>query len=118
MPFVLTESSSISCDHPPTGGGPLSTTAAAVGPLKVEGTTVLSGSLAPTTIDPGCLTPASQSSAPCAGTTSQSGGTSTVLKVNGTPVLLDTASGETSGKPEPGNTWSVKDAKQTVLKAE
>jgi len=117
MPFVLTEGSSISCDHPPTGGGPLTTTAAAVGPLKVEGATVLRGSLAPTGIDTGCATQPSQNTAPCLATTSQSGGNSSVLKVDGSPVLLRTASGETNGQPSPGNTWSVKDAKQTVLKA-
>jgi hypothetical protein len=118
MRFVLTESSSISCDHPPTGGGPLVTTAAAVGPLKVAGATVLCGSLAPTTIDPGCSIQPSQSTAPCIATTSQSGGTSAVLKVAGQAVLLETAGGETAGKPSPGNTWSVKDANQTILKAE
>jgi hypothetical protein len=117
MPFVLTESSNVSCDHPPTGGGPLTLTVAAVGPLKVGGATVLSGSLSPTDIGFGCSTPASQNTTPCKATKSQSGGASTVLKVLGRPVLLDTASGETAGLPSPGNTWSVKDAKQTVLKA-
>jgi hypothetical protein len=105
MPLVLTESSSISCDHPPAGGGPLTTAAVSVGPLKVEGATVLSGSVSPTVIGSGCATPASQNTAPCLATTSQSGGTSSVLKVNGTPVLLDSVSGETNGQP-------------TVLKAE
>jgi hypothetical protein len=118
MPFVLTESSKISCDHPPTGGGAVTPTAAAVGPLKVDGATVLSGSLAPTGIGDGCVTPVGQGTAPCKATTTQSGGTSTVLTVEGRPVLLHTASGETGGLPSPGNTWSVKDPMQTVLKAD
>lgn len=117
MAFVLTESSSISCDHPPTGGGPLKLALAAIGPLKVGGATVLSESLVPAVIDPGCQTPPGQGTAPCLATKSQSGGTSTVLKVLGRPVLLHTAKGETTGQPSPGNTWSVKDANQTVLKA-
>jgi hypothetical protein len=115
VPLVVTASSVVSCDHPPTGGGAL--TLGGVGPLSVNGVNVLSGSLASAAIGSGCSqTPPSQTTAPCLASSSQDDGTSNVLKIDGVPVILDTATGKTNGKP--GNTWSVKDAKQSVLKAE
>lgn len=116
MALVLTDGSDVSCDHPPSGGGALTLTVAAVGPLTVDGATVLSGSLAPTAVGGGCSQPVSQSSAPCLATVSQTAGTSTVLSVNGRPVLLDDAAGQTNGKPD--SAWSAKAARQNVLRAE
>jgi hypothetical protein len=117
VPLVLTESSAVSCDHPPSGGGALTLEAAAVGVLSVEGNTVLSGSLSAAVIKPGCgQSPPSSSTTPCLQVQSQSGGTSTVLKVDGRAVLLKTAKGDTNGKPD--TNWSVKDAGQTLLRAD
>jgi hypothetical protein len=114
MALVLTTASTVSCDHAP--GGPLGLEAAAASVLTVGGVSVLAGSLGSATIDPGCSQPVSNTTAPCAAATSQIGGTSQVLTVAGTPVLLADASGTTDSKP-PG-TWSVKDAAQSVLKAD
>jgi hypothetical protein len=115
MPLVLTESSVVRCDHPPTGGGALEL--AGAGPLSVNGAKVLSGSIAPASIGSGCTqTPPSQTTTPCLVASSQDDGRSSVLKVDGVPVVVDTATGKTNGKP--GSTWSVKDATQRVLKAE
>jgi hypothetical protein len=117
MPLVLTLASAVSCDHPPTGGGALTLAPAALGVLSVDGDVVLSGSLAPTAIGAGCgQTPPSSSTTPCLLTSSQSGGTSSVLKVDGKPVLLATAKGETNGKPD--SKWSVKDAGHNLLQAD
>lgn len=116
MAAVLTTASTVSCDHPPTGGGPLVLTPAAVGPLTVKGATVLSGSLAPTSVGPGCKQPAGQGTKPCTNVDGQTGGRSSVLKVLGRPVLLDTVRGTTDGLPD--KNWSVKSAEQTLLKAD
>jgi hypothetical protein len=116
MPLVLTTDSVVSCDHPPTGGGPLSLTPAAVGPLKVGGATVLSGSLAPTSVGAGCTQPTGQGSQTCTKVLDQSAGQSTVLRVLGRPVLLYSAHGHTDGLPD--SNWSVKSAQQTLLKAD
>jgi hypothetical protein len=117
MPLVLTDASAVSCDHPPSGGGALTLEPAALGAFSVEGNTVLSGSLGATVIKPGCgQSPPSSSTTPCLQTLSQTSGTSTVLKVEGKAVLLETAKGDTNGKPDAK--WSVKNAGQTLLKAD
>src|SRR3954447_24497501 len=117
MPPVVTQASTVSCDHPPAppGGGQVALVSATRGVLSVQGRTVLSGTLANAPIGPGCAL-ASTSSPPCTQVTAQNpGGTSAVLKVDGEPVVLATASGQASGSP--GATWSVKDARQTILRA-
>jgi hypothetical protein len=115
VPAVLTTASSVSCDHAPPGSGKLTLDAAATGVLKVDGTTVLSGTLMGAPIGSGCTQTGSPGLVPCTAVMAQTGGTSTVLKANGSPVLLDTASGATNGVPD--TKWSVKDAAQTVLTA-
>jgi hypothetical protein len=116
MPYVLTTGSSVSCDHPPTGGGALTLAVAATGVLKVEGRTVPSGTLAGATIASGCAQRGPNEN-PCLTASTQSPGSmSQVLRVDGLPVLLETASGSTPGVP--GNTWSAKAAGQSVLKAD
>ena len=117
MPAVITDASTVSCDHPPTppGGGAVAVASAARGVLTVEGQAVLGGTLANAPIASGCAL-ASAGSAPCTLVSAQNpGSTSRVLKVGGTPVLLATASGPATGSP--GATWSVKDAGQTILRA-
>jgi len=116
MPPVLTDASTVSCDHPPTppGGGEVALASAARGVLTVDGRAVLGGTLANAPIGAGCALAANNQA--CTQVTSQNpGSTSTVLKVDGTPVLLATASGQ--AKVAAGATWSVKDAGQTILRA-
>jgi hypothetical protein len=117
MPLVVTEAARVSCDHPPTppGGGPVALAGATRGVLTVEGRAVLGGTLANSPIGTGCAL-ASTSSPPCTQVSAQNpASTSSVLKMDGTPVLLATASGPAAGSP--GATWSVKDAGQTILRA-
>jgi hypothetical protein len=116
MPKALTESSSVSCDHPPAGGGAV-TVSAGQSVLKVGGKAVLAKSQSGASINPAnCLqqTPP-VSNKPCSTVLSQTAQNSTVLKVNGTFVLLEGTSGTTDGQPD--NKWSAKDAGQDVLKA-
>jgi hypothetical protein len=111
VPLVLTDASSVQCLH----AGALALAGAATGVLTVDGKTALSGSLADATI--AACKQTAPNTVQCQTASSQNaGGTSHVLKVEGVPVLLESASGITSGSP--GNTWSVKDAAQTLLKAE
>jgi hypothetical protein len=118
MPAVITDASTVSCDHPPTppGGGAVALASAARGVLTVEGQAVLGGTLANAPIDSGGCGLASAGSTPCTLVTAQNpGSTSRVLKLGGAPVLLATASGPATGSA--GATWSVKDAGQTILRA-
>lgn len=109
MANVLTQTSTLTCAHQGNV-----TAMATQSVLKVNGQSVLvtqvQGAIA------GCIqVPPPPSNKPCTSVTSQVGGTSTVLKVNGSPVLLDTSSGLTDGSPT--NTWSVQTAGQSLLNA-
>jgi hypothetical protein len=116
MDPVLTEASSVSCDHPPTGGGKVALEATQ-DVLKVDGNAVLTGSLANAAIAVGCAqTNTAAGQVICSLVQSQTGETSRVLTVNGTAVLLHKSSGQTNGKPDAA--WSSKDAGQAVLKAD
>ena len=115
MGKVLTTASSVKCIHQ---GTLVPTTDQSV--LKVNGKLVLvekvqGNFIPPPTLGSCTQVPPPQSNVPCATIQSQSGGTSNVLKVNGKPVVLDNAVGETNGKPT--NNWSVKSADQQVLQA-
>lgn len=114
MARVLTTASSVSCDHPPTGGG-IVTLVPAQTVLKIEGKAVLVADLSGSTINSaGCAQrPPPPSNKPCSCVVAQAAVASGVLKVNGKPVLLDDSSGLTDGKPD--QAWSAKDAGQKVL---
>ena len=114
MPLVLTSGSTVSCDHPP--GGALDLEPAAAPVLSVDGNPVLAGSLGSAKIGPGCSQAQSNTTHPCDAASSQIGGTSQVLKVNGVSVLVASAKGATNSAPPA--TWSVKDAKQSVFGAD
>jgi hypothetical protein len=116
MEFVLTESSAVSCDHPPTGGGAI-TLLSSQTVLSVEGSLVLTGSLAGATFEEGCQqTNSNAGEVMCASVIAQSEGPANVLKVNGQPVLLVTSEGTSNGKPD--DVWSAKDAEQSLLRSD
>ena len=115
MGKVLTTASSVKCIHQ---GIVVPTTDQSV--LKVNGNLVLvekvQGNFTPPPTPGSCTqVPSPVSNVPCTTIQSQSGGTSTVFKVNGKPVVLENASGLTNGTPT--NTWSVNSAEQQVLQA-
>jgi hypothetical protein len=116
--LVLTTSSSVSCDHPPQpGGGAVVLGGAVRGVLTIKGATVLSGSLANAPVDAGCAQKG-PNQVPCATIAEQfAASTSTVLSVEGEPVLLDTAQGLTA-QGAPDRSWSVKDAGHDLLRAD
>lgn len=115
MSKVITTSSDARCSHTSSANVTL---VAGQDVLKIDGVFVVAQSLATAAItSASCQNkPPPQSNIPCAASTAQSGGESTVLKVNGTAVVLETATGKTGSTP-PG-TWTVQDAAQTVLNAD
>jgi hypothetical protein len=117
MDYVLTEASSVSCDHPPAGGGAATLTAMQA-VLKIAGDAVLISTLMGSPINAvNCAQqPSPPSIKPCSSVVTQTVGASAVLKVNGSPVLLKSSTGTTDGTPL--NTWSAKDTGQTVLRAD
>ncbi|MGH8066020.1 MAG: hypothetical protein ACRERE_12480 [Candidatus Entotheonellia bacterium] len=117
MDYVLTTAASVSCDHPPTGGGAATLTATQA-VLKVAGSPVMVGTLvgAPINGTTCAQRPPPASNKPCSSIVTQTVGASRVLKVNGSPVLLETSAGVTDGTPT--NPWSTKNAGQAVLRAD
>src|SRR5262245_61323712 len=119
MPKVITTSSEVKCDH--GTGGPV-TLQAGQDVLTIGGAAVVARSIAGSTIGTGCtLTNSGAGQTPCSSVVSQlPGGDSTVLQVNGTPVVLEGATGVTNGVgvPPPQLTWSVKSVGQDVLNAD
>lgn len=117
---VLTTNSTIVCGHPAPPaqvGAPLVLTPAAQDVLTIEGNPVLLDSLANAAFGGGCgQVNTNNGEIPCTLVVSQDGQPSTVLKVNGKPVLLHTTSGKSNGAPK--KNWSSTDAKQDVLKAD
>jgi hypothetical protein len=120
MSLVLTEKSSLACAN--QGAVQLSATQSK---LTVAGAKVLvTGDLTNAPIS-GCQIvpeppPQGSVSAKCMMIVSADGGVSTKLKVAGKGVLLDTIHGKTSGFLHSATaiqTWSVKDAGQSKLKA-
>ncbi len=123
MEYVLTETSSVSCDHPvppeETNGGAV-VLEAGQSVLKIDGSYVLAKNLQESLIDSsGCSLspPPPPTNKKCSLVMIQISGFSSVLKVDGSPVLLTSAGGSTDGLPEP-STWSAKDAEQDVLRAD
>jgi hypothetical protein len=115
MPMVITESSVIKCAHQ----GTVQFTASQQ-VLQVDGQSVLLVSDVSTGVVSGCTTqPNPQTGAkPCLKVVGLSAGAATMLTVNTTPVLLETANGTTDGVTTPGpptNFWSVQSAGQTKL---
>jgi hypothetical protein len=86
--------------------------------LKVVGKAVLTMTLQGSPLNAAncAQQPPTAGNKPCSSVMTQTGGTAAVLKVNGAPVLLISASGTTDGTPL--NTWSAKNAGQTVLRAD
>lgn len=119
MEYVLTTLSSVSCDHPSTGGGAV-ILESTQDVLKIQGTPVLVKSLKDSIINSATCaqqtTTAQPDNIPCNKVLTQSVGFSEVFKVNGLPALLKNSSGETNGKPT--YSWSVKDPAQQVLRAD
>lgn len=116
MPFVLTESSTLACGHK----GAV-TLVAGQSRLTIGGAKALvDGDLAAASIA-GCITVPDPvtTTAPCLLVSVATGGVAAKLTVQGKGVLLDTISGQTSGKvggtPQP---WSVQSAGQTALNTE
>jgi hypothetical protein len=110
MPKVLTAAATVKCVHP----GDVQVVAS-TSRLTVDGEPALvAGDLDGAAIS-GCKLPSSTSTAPCTATVSAMSPPSTLLTVDGTPVLLDTTAGVTNSVP-PG-TFSVQAAGQTRLDA-
>lgn len=115
---VLTTASTITCGHPEPGAGGAVTLTPQQDVLTIDGESALIGSLVGAIIEStGCSQKNTQGGeVPCSVVLSQSERLSSVLKVNGVPVLLIGTSGGTNGQPN--NDWSATDAKQSVLKAD
>ncbi|MEU7515549.1 hypothetical protein AB0B13_26630 [Streptomyces sp. NPDC042898] len=112
MPDVLTTAADIRCAHlAPLVVVPSQTT------LTVAGNPVLlvSDLLAATV--PTCPNSGSPGLVVCGKVTSLTDGASTLLKVRGTAVALDTARGLTLAQPAQPVLWNVLSAGQTILKA-
>ncbi len=118
MGYVLTKDSKVSCDHPATGGG-AAVLATVVSVLKIDGSDVLSDTLAGTALAAGCnQVNAANGESPCVSIAEMlPGGVSQVLNVEGKPVILESVKGKTGGGM-PDQSWSAKDAAQTLLKAD
>jgi hypothetical protein len=122
MANVLTTASTVSCGKkdllalppPPTHGGTVGTSSQAK--LQVSGNPVLLQSGVAGKSVSGCTPPndSSKSLVACQTVVSVTTGTSTKLKADNAPVLLDTLAGTTSGNP-PGNLPAT--AGQTKLTA-
>jgi len=111
MPGVLTKASTLVCAHQ----GTVQLIPSQI-KLKVDGQSVLvMGDIVGNPIA-GCVTPVTPASKPCTTVVSMITGAATELKVDGKPVLLETAMGMTDGvTPAPTNTWNVRTAGQTKL---
>jgi hypothetical protein len=110
MEKVLTTDATVTCLH--DGDVSLSSSQSV---LTVAGNPVLvnqlTGSITNCTQQPPPAT-----NKPCTLASPQTTGISSVLTVNGLPVLLESAAGLTDGSPT--NSWSVQDAKQNVLQSD
>jgi hypothetical protein len=118
MPKVVTTASQIECAH----GGTVKVTASQ-SKLKVGGNPVLVETDMLTATVSGCKTPVTPpppgpTQKPCLKVLSMNAGAATKLAVDGIPVVLDTATGDTDGiSVPPTPLWSVKDAKETQMEA-
>ncbi len=114
MPKVLTESSTLKC----TSQGTVNLTAGQ-SKLKVDGSKVLvQGDLVGASIS-GCtiVTDPNTGKKQCMTVVTVLSGTATRLKVDGKPVLLETAAGPTDGLAPAPETFSVQSAGQQKLQA-
>jgi hypothetical protein len=111
MPAVLTMDATITCHQPGKVSPTSKQTVLTVGGVEVLVDTLVGASIT------GCAQiNANASEVPCATVASQTGQMSTVLKVDGKPVLLHQSSG-LSAEGAPDKKWSETDAGQTVLTA-
>lgn len=108
MAKVITEGSTIKCPHQ----GTVKFTASQQ-KLKVGQNAVLVSTDSMSGVISGCTTTLTSTTQPCLKVVSLISGSATKLTVDQIPVLLDTATGLTDGKP-PAN-WSVQSAEQTKL---
>ena len=108
MPKVLTSGASIACPHQGKIAPVPSQTKFTIGGQPV----LVDGDLATAPIAGCTWAPPPQANVPCATVSTVSAGPSTKFKVGTKAVMLDTASGQTSGKVGPFN-WSVTSAGQT-----
>jgi hypothetical protein len=118
---VLTTGSTIACGHPLPGApvGGLVELPVKQQVLTIDGKIVLVDTLKDANIQPGCAqTPKTTNPPvqPCSIVASQAGQGSSVLTVDGTPVLLHPISGTSDGIPL--TDWSSTDAGQAVLTAD
>ena len=109
MPQALITSSIIGCNHAGLTVPPL---VAGQDVLMVNGQPVVAPSSLSVTFV-GC-THTGTNITPCLAIATQTAGNSEVLKINGNPVVLDTAAGTTDSKPDAGS-WSVQTVNQDVL---
>lgn len=115
MPKVTTKTSTIACEHQGTVT-PLAGAVSTV--LFVDGQGVLAGTLAGSQVGTDCVQkPPPATNVQCGSIASETKGKSTVLSVDGQPVLLEDTAGLTL-LGSPTKNWSVKEAKQDVLSAD
>ena len=110
MAKVITEGSTIKCPHQ----GTVKFTASQQ-KLKVGGQAVLVSTDAMSGVIRGCKTQLTSTTQPCLKVVSLISDPAKKLTVDQIPVLLDTATGLTDGKPPAS--WSVQSAEQTKLDA-
>lgn len=108
MAKIITVGSTITCPHQGTV-----TFTAGQQKLKIDGNAALVSTDVLSGVISGCTVSPSSSTQPCTKVLSLISGSATKLTVDQIPVLLDTATGLTDGKP-PAN-WSVQSANQTQV---
>jgi hypothetical protein len=114
LALVITEKSTVACTH--QGSVKLSSKQSK---LKVSGANVLVVGDLPSSQISGCvdLTNTTTGIVQCQLVLTQTAGVATKLKVSGKGVLLESAQGQTNGINGGPQTWSVKAAGQSKLKA-
>jgi hypothetical protein len=121
MPQVLVAGATIQCSHKGTARLPNGDAR-----LQVAGQPAVTAGMeagisfapgAPTVITPCPLqtTTTPPAPSPCTATVVATAGISAILIIGGAGVLLDTATGPATNANDPGATWSVLDAGQTLL---
>src|SRR5262245_9166921 len=113
MPYVLTEGSVLQCVH----GGSVKVQASQ-SKLKVDDKAVLlQRDLLAATVSNCPNKNVAAGQVQCVKVASITGGISTELKVDGQPVMLETATGQTNGSPPTPSLWQVQTVGQSKLAA-
>lgn len=129
MEFVLTLNSDVRCDHAPPEdpANPPKTPQAALQFQKLQDVLVVDSAYVVISVDwdktlisSGCVrTNSANGEKPCSKVSSLLKGKSEVLRIGGSYVVLANAIGLTDGTPNgTSNSWSVKKAKQTILRSD